>query len=138
MTRKNRANNWLSVGQVGQYCLVSTATVRRWIKSGELSAIRLPSGHHRVRLADFKEFLKRHDMPVNEGLEVQRMSKEEKRLFEVVMDNPGGVTLREMAEKVGIASIVAGRFVRSLLDVGKIRKKDNRYYLTNSGPTKQD
>ena len=113
-------------------------TVRRWIKSGELSAIRLPSGHHRVRLADFKDFLRQYGMPVKEELEVQGMSKMEKSLIEAVIGNPGGVTLREMAEKVGIAPIVAGRFVRNLLDAGRIRKEDNRYYLKNSGPTKQN
>lgn len=70
MTRKARAKNWLSVGRVGEYCLVSTATVRRWIKHGDLSAMRLPSGHYRIRLADFKDFLKRHDMPVRRELEL--------------------------------------------------------------------
>ncbi|MBI2328376.1 MAG: helix-turn-helix domain-containing protein [Chloroflexi bacterium] len=138
MTRRTRAKNWLTVGQVGQYCLVSTATVRRWIQNGELSAIRLPSGHYRVRLADFKDFLKRHGMPVREELEIQEMSETEIRFFEAVMDNPRGVTLREMAEKVGIAPIVAGRSVRNLLDAGKIRKEDNHYYVMNSGATKQD
>jgi len=133
-----RAKSWLSAGQVGQHCLVSTATVRRWIKSGELSAIQLPSGHYRVRLADFKDFLKRHGIPVSEELEVHEMSEMEIRLFEAVMGNPEGITLQELAERVGVVPIVAGRFMRNLLDVGKIRKEDKRYYLTNSGPTKQD
>jgi excisionase family DNA binding protein len=57
---------WLSVGKIGKYCDVSRATVRRWIKTGKLSAIRLPGGHYRVDVADFKEFLKRHDMRINE------------------------------------------------------------------------
>jgi len=68
MASKRRTRNWLSVGKIGEYCLVSTATVRRWIKSGELSAIRLPSGHYRVGIADFKDFLMRHDIPVREEL----------------------------------------------------------------------
>jgi excisionase family DNA binding protein len=58
---------WLSVGKIGKYCDVSRATVRRWIKTGKLSAIRLPGGHYRVDVADFKEFLKRHDMRIKEG-----------------------------------------------------------------------
>jgi len=68
MARRARAKNWLSVGKIGEYCLVSTATVRRWIKTGEMSAIRLPSGHYRVSIAAFKDFLKRHDIPVREEL----------------------------------------------------------------------
>ena len=128
MASKARAKSWLSVGRVGEYCLVSTATVRRWIKTGDLSAIRLPSGHYRVRLADFKEFLKRHDIPVREELELYEMSRQEIKLLEAVMRNPGGVALLELAERVGIAPIVAGRAARNLLDAGKIRKEDNRYY----------
>jgi excisionase family DNA binding protein len=128
MASKARAKSWLSVGRVGEYCLVSTATVRRWIKTGDLSAIRLPSGHYRVRLADFKEFLKRHDIPVREELELYEMSRQEIKIFEAVMRNPGGVALLELAERVGIAPIVAGRAARNLLDAGKIRKEDNRYY----------
>lgn len=128
MVSKARAKNWLSVGKIGGYCLVSTATVRRWIKSGDLSAMRLPSGHYRVRLADFKDFLKRHDMPVREELDLYEMSRPEIRLLEAVMLNPGGVALPELAERVGVAPIVAGRAVRNLLDAGKIRKEDNRYY----------
>ena len=57
---------WLSVGKIGKCCDVSRATVRRWIKTGRLSAIRLPGGHYRVDVADFKEFLKRHDMRIKE------------------------------------------------------------------------
>ena len=60
---KNKS--WLTVGKVGEYCLVNGATVRRWIKGGILSAIRLPSGHYRISSAGFREFLKRWDMPVN-------------------------------------------------------------------------
>jgi len=128
MVSKGRAKSWLSVGRIGEYCLVSTATVRRWIKIGDLSAIRLPSGHYRVRLADFKEFLKRHDMPVREELELYEMSKLEITFLEAVMQNAGGIALLELAETVGVAPIVAGRAVRNLLDAGKIRKEDNRYY----------
>ncbi len=73
MAIKARGKNWLSIGRVGMYCLVSTATVRRWIKNGDLEAIRLPSGHFRVSIADFKDFLKRHEMPVGEELELYEL-----------------------------------------------------------------
>lgn len=77
MARKARVKNWLSVGKIGEYCLVSTATVRRWIKTSELSAIRLPSGHYRVSIADFRDFLKKHDMPIKAELyEVSEPEKE--------------------------------------------------------------
>jgi len=57
MMKKARAKNWLSVGKIGEYCLVSTATVRRWIKSEDLAATRLPSGHYRVSIVDFMKFV---------------------------------------------------------------------------------
>ena len=56
--------SWLTVGIISGYCMVSEATVRRWIKSGILVAIRLPSGHYRVTIADFRDFLKRNDIPI--------------------------------------------------------------------------
>jgi len=138
MVRKARAKNWLSVGKIGEYCLVSTATVRRWIKTSELLAIRLPSGHYRVSIAGFKDFLKRHDIPVRE--ELYEMSELEKKLLEAIRHNPGGATLVHLAEGLGVAPVVAGRAARSLLDMGKIRKEESRYYPaqleTNSGARK--
>ena len=54
----------LTVKGVADYCLVSRVTVRRWIKGGKLSAIRLPSGHYRVSIADFRDFLRRNNIPI--------------------------------------------------------------------------
>jgi len=130
MTQKAQLKNWLSVGKIGEYCLVSTATVRRWIKTGDMMAIRLPSGHYRVSIADFKDFLKRHDIPVRE--ELYEMSELETKLLEAIRNNPGGATLVQLAERLEVAPVVAGRAARSLIDAGKIRKEGNRYYPENS------
>ena len=130
MTQKAWAKNWLSVGKIGEYCLVSTATVRRWIKTGDMTAIRLPSGHYRVSIADFKDFLKRHDIPVRE--ELYEMSELETKLLEAIRNNPSGATLVQLAERLEVAPVVAGRAARSLIDAGKIRKEGNRYYSENS------
>jgi len=130
MIRKARSKNWLSVGKIGEYCLVSTATVRRWIKTGDMTAIRLPSGHYRVSIADFKDFLKRHNIPVRE--ELYKMSELETKLLEAIRNNPGGATLVQLAERLDVAPVVAGRVARSLIDAGKIRKEGNRYYPENS------
>jgi excisionase family DNA binding protein len=56
----------VTVGGIANYCLVSESTVRRWIKDGKLSAIRLPSGQFRVTDNDFREFLARYDIPAKE------------------------------------------------------------------------
>lgn len=56
----------VTVNGIANYCLVSESTVRRWIKDGKLSALRLPSGQYRITAADFRDFLKRYDMPIKE------------------------------------------------------------------------
>ena len=66
--RNAENKNWLGVGLIGKYCLVSTATVRRWIKQGELSAIQLPSRHYRVSIVDFRDLLERLHIPVEDWL----------------------------------------------------------------------
>ena len=38
----------IKIKDVASYCMVSKTTVRRWIESGKLRAIRLPSGHYRI------------------------------------------------------------------------------------------
>jgi excisionase family DNA binding protein len=131
MAGKMRTKNWLSVGKIGEYCLVSTATVRRWIKNGELSAIRLPSGHYRVSIADFRDFLKQHNMPIKD--ELYEMSELEAKFFEAVRHNESGATLIELAERLDVAPVVIGRAAKYLLDAGRIRKEGSRYYLANSG-----
>jgi excisionase family DNA binding protein len=60
----------VSVGSIAGYCMVSPATVRRWIRAGELRATHLPSGQFRVSEDDFKEFLKRNNMPISRELMV--------------------------------------------------------------------
>ena len=57
-----------SIKDVAEYCLVSGVTVRRWIKDGKLSAIKLPSGHYRITSAGFRDFLERYGMPIKEEL----------------------------------------------------------------------
>jgi excisionase family DNA binding protein len=49
---------------IAVYCMVSESTVRRWIRDGKLNAMKLPSGHFRVTVADFNAFLKDNDMPI--------------------------------------------------------------------------
>jgi len=66
--RKLAGQTSITVDSIAGYCMVSRSTVRRWIREGMLSAMKLPSGHFRVSIADFMEFLKRFNMPVPEEL----------------------------------------------------------------------
>ena len=58
----------IKVKDIADYCMVSSITVRRWIKRGELTAIRLPSGHYRVNIVDFRKFVEKWNEPVNEDI----------------------------------------------------------------------
>jgi len=66
--KKQYKEKHLTVKNVAEYCLVSGITVRRWIKDGKLSAMKLPSGHYRITNAGFRDFLERYDMPIREEL----------------------------------------------------------------------
>ncbi len=60
--------DFVAIESIGNYCMVSSTTVRRWIKDGKLHAVKLPSGHFRVSVMDLTDFLKRNDLPVSDEL----------------------------------------------------------------------
>ena len=66
--RKLAGQTSITVDSIAGYCMVSRSTVRRWINDGRLTAMKLPSGHFRVSIADFKDFLKRYNMPMPQEL----------------------------------------------------------------------
>ncbi len=66
--RKLAGRTFITVDSIAGYCMVSRSTVGRWIREGRLSAMKLPSGHFRVSVADFRAFLKRHNMPITQEL----------------------------------------------------------------------
>ena len=68
MKHTNRKQQRVAVKDVADYCLVSRVTIRRWIRCSKLYAIRLPSGHYRISIEDFRDFLKRYNMPIREEL----------------------------------------------------------------------
>ena len=59
-----RSKQWINMKDIAGYCMVSQVTVLRWIDDNKLSSMRLPSGHHRITIEDFRAFLKRNNMPV--------------------------------------------------------------------------
>ncbi len=57
----------LTTGDVAKFCGVTYRTVLRWIERGTLVAYQLPGrGDHRVRLADFLNFLSTNKLPIPE------------------------------------------------------------------------
>ncbi|RME47615.1 MAG: helix-turn-helix domain-containing protein [Chloroflexi bacterium] len=58
----------LTTGDVARYCGASRMGVLRWIRQGRLKAYTTPGGHYRIRMADFRDFLERYDIPVDASL----------------------------------------------------------------------
>jgi predicted site-specific integrase-resolvase len=56
--------DFVPIRNIGSYCGVSRITVKRWIDKGQLRSIKLPSGHNRVTIQDFKIFLNENHLPV--------------------------------------------------------------------------
>ncbi len=53
---------------VAGYCQVSKSTALKWIRGGKLKAFKLPSNHYRVKKEDFRDFLERYHIPIEEWL----------------------------------------------------------------------
>jgi excisionase family DNA binding protein len=47
----------LTLDETAQVCRVSQATVRRWLRTGKLPAVTLPTGHYRVRHEDLQRLI---------------------------------------------------------------------------------
>lgn len=71
----------------------------------------------------------RSEVPVAE----EEMPDLEGKLLAAISVRPGGITLAEVAGRLGVFPIVLGRASRSLLEKGKIRKKDRLYFPVVSG-----
>ena len=65
MKKKNfRENVKLTSSNIAAYCQVSKSTVLAWIKSDRLKAYMLPGGHFRIDKEDFRNFLKKWNIPI--------------------------------------------------------------------------
>jgi putative resolvase len=52
-----RDEDLLTIAEVASILHVSVSSVHRWIGSGKLKAIKLPSGHYRIRAGDVEALL---------------------------------------------------------------------------------
>src|SRR5262245_59135173 len=58
---------FFTTSEVARYCAVTNDGVLKWIKSEKLRAFSTPGGHYRVSSEDFREFLQKYDIPIDEG-----------------------------------------------------------------------
>lgn len=59
--------NHLTTGIIADYCRVTHKTVLKWIRDGWLKGYKLPSGHYRIFVEDFRSFLNDYNMPIFEN-----------------------------------------------------------------------
>jgi len=85
---------FFTTSEVAAYCAVTNDGVLKWIKSGKLRAFSTPGGHYRVSAEDFREFLEKYDIPVDEGF--FRGSKKQRTVL-VVDDEPN---IREIVRRL--------------------------------------
>jgi len=68
MTEGNdEGRRFFTTSDVARYCAVTNDGVLKWIKSGKLRAFSTPGGHYRVSAEDFRSFLEKYDIPIDEG-----------------------------------------------------------------------
>lgn len=86
----------MTAGEVAAHCHVSYQAVKQWVASGKLKAYFTPGRHRRIRVEDFREFLKKYDMPPLEE------APSSKRRVLIVDDDPVLVqTLVKFFGKIG-------------------------------------
>jgi len=76
---------FFTTSEVARYCAVTNDGVLKWIKSGKLRAFSTPGGHYRVSAEDFRSFLEKFDIPVDEGF---FQGSQRERAVLVVDDEP--------------------------------------------------
>jgi len=64
---KNVLRRFFTTSEVAKYCAVTNDGVLKWIKSSKLRAHSTPGGHYRISAEDFRLFLNRFDIPVDEA-----------------------------------------------------------------------
>jgi len=89
-----KKERFLSTGDIANYCEVTSAAVLKWIDSGKLPVFTTPGGHYRVLRTDFRDFIARHGMFIDEGFFGKSQGR--KRIL-IVDDEPAVVAFIEGA-----------------------------------------
>ena len=95
MSQENgNGRRFFTTSEIARYCAVTNDGVLKWIKSGKLRAFSTPGGHYRVSAEDFRSFLDKFDMPIDEGF---FRGGDRKRSVLVVDDEPN---IREIVRRL--------------------------------------
>jgi two-component system, OmpR family, response regulator len=61
-----KGRRFFTTSEVARYCAVTNDGVLKWIKAGKIQAFSTPGGHYRIGAEDFREFLVRYRIPVDD------------------------------------------------------------------------
>lgn len=85
---------FFTTSEVAHYCAVTNDGVLKWIKSSKLRAFSTPGGHYRVSAEDFRSFLEKFDIPIDETF---FRGTPKKRTVLIVDDEPN---IREIVHRL--------------------------------------
>jgi len=84
-SNNEQGRRFFTTSEVANYCAVTNDGVLKWIKSSKLRAFSTPGGHYRVSAEDFRTFLEKYEIPIDETF---FRGGERKRTVLVVDDEP--------------------------------------------------
>lgn len=87
-----RRERFLSTGDIAHYCEVTPTAVLKCLDSVRSPVFNIPGGHYRILRTDFRAFLQRHGMFMNEGFFGK--ASERKRIL-IVDDEPAVLSFIE-------------------------------------------
>ena len=93
-SENDQGRRFFTTSEVANYCAVTNDGVLKWIKSGKLRAFSTPGGHYRVSAEDFRAFLEKYEIPIDESF---FRGGERKRTVLVVDDEPN---IRDIVQRL--------------------------------------
>ena len=91
---RDAGRRFFTTSEVARYCAVTNDGVLKWIKSAKLRAFSTPGGHYRISAEDFRGFLEKYEIPVDETF---FRSEEKPRTVLIVDDEPD---IREVVRRL--------------------------------------
>ena len=93
-TENDQGRRFFTTSEVANYCAVTNDGVLKWIKSSKLRAFSTPGGHYRVSAEDFRSFLEKYEIPIDESF---FRGGERQRTVLVVDDEPN---IRDIVQRL--------------------------------------